>query len=131
MKKKIIISLVMICLSSILLIGCSGGGTYSTTVSTDSSGKNKLEMYYKNFKGNRYKMVDLKEGEGLLLTSDVETKGGSLAVKVYDEDENVIYEIKDPTSEITDKIDINKSGKYKIEVSGDHSGSFKVSWEEK
>lgn len=114
--------------TSIFFIGCTGGSSIQIKCSENNT-KNSMEMKYSKFKGNKFTQIDLKEGEELTLNFDVETKEGELSVLLTDKEGNELFKETNPNESLSKTISINKTGKYKVMVQGNHSGNFKVSWD--
>ncbi len=104
-KKTKLLLLLCILIIIVLLNKCSTtDGNYKTNKAKEHSSKSSIEMTYKNFKGYKYKIL-------------------------IDEDDHTLYKIENIDNSLIQTIVIPHDGKYKIQVEGDHSGSFKISWD--
>lgn len=121
--KKTFWLLFLAVLISFNIVGCSGG-SHVISIGEIESSKNQMSGEYKSFSGHYYKNVTINKDETLTLNFLVETKKGKLVAKVIDSDGNTIKTIKPG-----DKVEIDQSGKYKLQVEGEkHKGNFTLSW---
>ncbi|WP_346937613.1 hypothetical protein [uncultured Clostridium sp.] len=128
-KKTKLLLLLCILIIILLLNKCSTtDGNYKTSKSKEHSSKSSMEMTYKSFKGYKYKTLKLDMDDELTLNIKVENKGGNLAISLIDEDDRMLYKNENIDNSLIQTIVIPHDGKYKIQVEGDHSGSFKISW---
>lgn len=129
-KNKIIlgIGVAIICVVIVFSIGISGGSA-KTVMSIGSNTKSSMKMIYKSFDGEKYRILNLNSGDTLDVNIDVTTKSGDLNVFILDNNNNEIYNVKNPDKVITKSIDIKEDGKYTIKVEGKHSGSYKINWD--
>lgn len=110
-------------LISLNLVGCSGG-SHVISIGEIESTKNKLSGEYKSFSGHYYKNVTINNDETLTLNFLVDTEKGELVAKVIDSNGNTIK-----TLNPGDKVEVDQSGKYKLQVEGEkHKGNFTLSW---
>ena len=128
MNKKLIINIFIILWCMTLFCACSNA-KYTTLMSTDNSTRNSMAMSYEKFSGDYDKTIDLVDGDTLNLRVKISTDSGSLSAKLYDEDDEEVFNTDSSKDNLAKDIHIHKDGEYKIEVSGEHSGSFDVSWE--
>lgn len=127
MHKRLLVVIAIVACMSASLVGCSGG-SYTSVMSNEINTKNRMEMTYSKFNGNKFTVIDLKEGEEITFQIEVTTKEGNLKVFLIDKDDNKLFELENPKEAITKTVKINKSGKYKIKIEGKHSGSCKINW---
>ena len=128
MIKKKITLIMLIGIIAVLFISCSGG-SYKTFMSTETNGANSISMSHSSFKGYKYRTLKLKEGEKVTLNVDILTEKGEMNVLVFDEEGKKLLDIKNPKEEISKTFNIEKDGKYKVQVEGDHSGTAEISWD--
>ena len=129
-KKTKLLLLLCILIIIVLLNKCSTtDGNYKTSKAKEHSSKSSIEMTYKSFKGYKYKILKLDMDDQLTLNIKVENEGGNLAILLIDEDDHTLYKIENIDNSLIQTIVIPHDGKYKIQVEGDHSGSFKISWD--
>jgi len=128
-KKTKLLLLLCILIIILLLNKCSAAdGNYKTSKAKEHSSKSSMEMIYKSFKGYKYKTLKLDLNDQLTLNIKVENEGGNLAISLIDEDDRMLYKNENIDNSLIQTIVIPHDGKYKIQVEGDHSGSFKISW---
>lgn len=128
-KKTKLLLLLCILIIILLLNKCSDtDGNYKTSKAKEHSSKSSMEMTYKSFKGYKYKTLKLDLNDQLTLNIKVENEGGNLAISLIDEDDRMLYKNENIDNSLIQTIVIPHDGKYKIQVEGDHSGSFKISW---
>jgi len=130
MAKKTKLLLLLCILIIILIINkCSAtDGNYKTRKAKEHTSKSSMEMTYKSFKGYKYKTLKLDSNDQLTINIKVENEGGNLAISLIDEDDRMLYKNENIDNSLIQTIVIPHDGKYKIQVEGDHSGSFKISW---
>lgn len=127
LSKKIIIFLVTCVM---LLVGCSGGGSYKITIGEVEFNKKSVSGSYKEFSGYKYKNIKLEEGSTISLDLEVKTKEGSLTVKILDDEDNEMLNMSSDIEEQEKSLFIENTGTYKIRVEGDkHKGEFKLGWD--
>ncbi|WP_346917489.1 hypothetical protein [Clostridium sp.] len=128
-KKTKLLLLLCILIIILLLNKCSAtDGNYKTSKAKEHSSKSSMEMTYKSFKGYKYKTLKLDLNDQLTLNIKVENEGGNLAISLIDEDDRMLYKNENIDNSLIQTIVIPHDGKYKIQVEGEHSGSFKISW---
>jgi hypothetical protein len=128
-KKTKLLLLLCILIIILLLIKCSNNdGNYKSSKSSEHSSKSSMEMTYKSFKGYKYKTLKLAFDDELTINIKVKTEGGNLAISLIDEDDRTLYKAENIDNSLVQTIVIPHDGEYKIQIEGDHSGSFKISW---
>ncbi|MEG1256750.1 hypothetical protein [Clostridium sp.] len=129
-KIKLLILLGGLAILILLLSRCSNNdGNYTATRSKSHNSKTSMEMSYDNFNGYKYKILKLKKGDKLTLNIKLNNDSGDLTVSLIDKSDKELYKTGSLENSVSQTILIPKSGKYKIQVQGDHSGGFKISWD--
>ncbi len=128
-KKTKLLLILCILIIIMLFTKCSyNDGNYKAIKSKEHSSKNSMEMTYKKFKGYKYKYLRLDVDDELTINIKVKNEGGNLAISLIDEDDRTLYKTENIDNSLIQTIVIPHNGKYKIQVEGDHSGNFKISW---
>lgn len=125
-KHKLII-LISILVTTLFIMGCSGGN-YTTTLCIQNDTKNSMYMSYSSFHGYKFTTLKLRKGTKLTLNINVTTKKGNLKVTLTDENSKQLFKVENPEKALTKVIKIDRDGIYKIKVDGNHKGSYKISW---
>ena len=110
------------------LIGCfKGSCTIVKSIGNDTN--NSMKMSYSKFNGTKFKSLNLKSGDVLQLDINVSTTSGILSIYVLTEDGTEIYNIDNPKTPLSEKINVSKDGNYKIKLTADnHSGDYDINW---
>lgn len=121
MNKKWITLGILLTMVPLLLTSCD-----KKIMFFGSSTKSKLSASYKLFTGTEEKKLSMKSGETLSIDYKSKVEKGTLTIKLYGPDNEVLKDLKTNGSG-TEKVEAGKDGKYRIEVKGeDTKGSFKV-----
>lgn len=107
----------------VMFTGCSGG-SYRITVGDIGVSHQKMSGKYSSFTGHYFKTIKIRSGETLAVHFSSVTKKGTLTASVINSEGRKIKSI-----ETDDTVQIDKPGKYKLQVNGKkHKGHFTLSW---
>lgn len=125
MKKKMSLIIILI-LSMLLFISCTGG-SYTMTMGSLNGDSKHIEGKYNSFNGKYYSRIKLSKGDTIEYTSSYNTNSGEIDLVLLDKEKNVVADLQ-----TTNSVDIVEDGYYYFTAIGDHhSGSFKVEWDRK
>jgi hypothetical protein len=105
------------------------GGDYTTTGSISSNLGSQMKSSYQRFEGSKFRTIGLVQGSVLHLEAEIETDDGSLELSFIDPEGQVIYSVTNPDEMVVKDFEIGTTGEYRIQVAGDHKGSFELDWE--
>lgn len=122
--------LLLFCSLTIILsmIGCfKDNCTIVKSIGNETN--NSMKMSYSKFSGTKFKSLQLKSEDVLQLNINVSTTSGILSIYVLTEDGTEVYNIDNPKTPLSEKINISKDGNYKIKLTADnHSGNYDINW---
>ena len=108
-----------------LCTGCDSGGSYTIIRGEIETSDTYMKGQYKKFNGNYFRNLNLEKEDTLTFTLGVNTKKGSLNVRLKNEDGEKVFNIEDDTV-----VNIEKSESYRVVTIGDnHEGDFFLTWQ--
>lgn len=105
------------------------GGDYKTVGSVSSNFGSQMKSSYRSFEGTKYRTIALLEGNIFHLEAEVKTTKGDLALSLIDPTGNVLFSVSNPEDPIVENIEIKVTGEYRLQVEGEHEGSYELDWE--
>ncbi|MGL5379089.1 hypothetical protein [Clostridium sp.] len=122
MRKKYLLILSLI-FSLMVFVSCTVQSGVITIGSLDS-GKDYIKGNYEKFNGEYYKMIKLKKGDKIELSTNFNTKNGEIKLLLLDKDENEVLDLKNTTS-----FEVLDDGYYYFKaIAENHSGDFEMKW---
>lgn len=110
------------------LIG-NEGGEYTVVGSISSNMGSQMKQSYESFEGTKYRTIAIVKGAEFHLKAQIETETGSLTLSFIDPNGEVLYSVSNPEEVLEVKIPIFISGEYRLQVEGEHKGSYNLNWD--
>ncbi|MDD4519142.1 MAG: hypothetical protein ACOYEN_01740 [Limnochordia bacterium] len=120
------VMLMLTLLLAIGLVGCDGAVKIGWV---SNSYPGTIKARFRRFDGTESQRVRAKEGEYLSLSCSADLERGSISVSVVGPDKATISTIEAGAEETTTRVDITRTGTYRIVVTGEGAqGNFHVTW---
>lgn len=105
------------------------GGTYTTTKSISSNFGSQMKQSYESFEGTKYRTIALLEGRVFHLEAEIKTTSGDLNLSLIDPNGKALFSVSNPEEFVEIDIPILLTGEYRLQVEGEHQGSYELDWE--
>jgi hypothetical protein len=109
------------------LIG-NEGGEYTVVGSISSNMGSQMKQSYESFEGTKYRTIAIVKGTEFHLKAKIKTESGSLTLSFIDPNGEVLYSESNPEGLVEVNIPIAISGEYRLQVEGEHQGSYSLDW---
>ncbi|BES64909.1 hypothetical protein SANA_13480 [Gottschalkiaceae bacterium SANA] len=109
------------------LIG-NEGGEYTVVGSISSNMGSQMKQSYDSFEGTKYRTIAIVKGTEFHLKALIKTESGSLTLSFIDPNGEVLYSESNPEGFVEVNIPIVTSGEYRLQVEGEHQGSYSLDW---
>jgi hypothetical protein len=97
--------------------------------SVSSNVGSQMKQSYESFEGTKYRTIAIVKGTEFHLKAQIETETGSLTLSFIDPNGEVVYSVSNPEEVLEVKIPIVISGEYRLQVEGEHKGSYNLNWD--
>jgi hypothetical protein len=105
------------------------GGTYVVEKSISSNFGSQMKQSYESFEGTKYRTIALLKGKVFHLEAEIKTTSGDLNLSFIDPNGKRLYSVSNPEEPIEIDIPIPISGEYRLQVEGEHQGSYELDWD--
>ncbi len=110
------------------LIG-NEGGDYTVVNPISSNMGSQMKQSYESFEGTKYRTIAILAGKVFHLEAKIKTTSGDLNLSFIDPNGKILYSVSTPEEPIEIDILIPLNGEYRLQVEGEHQGSYVLNWD--